>query len=42
MELRICIDVDDMERAIASYPKGLGLDLLEFKGRGYGEILQAH
>ena len=25
MELRICIDVDDMERAIAFYTEGLGL-----------------
>ncbi|WP_309678742.1 VOC family protein [Polaromonas sp.] len=27
MELRICIDVDDMERAIAFYTEGLGLQL---------------
>ncbi|MDO9406000.1 MAG: VOC family protein [Polaromonas sp.] len=27
MELRICIDVDDMERAIAFYTQGLGLQV---------------
>ena len=34
MELRICIDVDDMERAIAFYTGGLGLN--RGAGRGFG------
>jgi len=42
MELRICIDVDDMERAIAFYTQGLGLrvgrrfksDFVEILGAG--------
>lgn len=42
MELRICIDVDDMERAIAFYTQGLGLrvgrrfksDFVELLGAG--------
>lgn len=42
MELRICIDVDDMERAIAFYTRGLGLavgrrfknDFVELLGAG--------
>jgi catechol 2,3-dioxygenase-like lactoylglutathione lyase family enzyme len=42
MELRICIDVDDMERAIAFYTRGLGLrvgrrfesDFVEILGAG--------
>jgi catechol 2,3-dioxygenase-like lactoylglutathione lyase family enzyme len=84
MEIRVCIDVNDLERGIAFYTQGLGLrqgrrldhdwiellgagsaidlraiqdrrwgrmanladpfghglDLLEFKGRGYDELLQ--
>ena len=39
MELRICIDVDDMERAVAFYTAGLGLQV----GRGLlqgGGLLQ--
>jgi len=42
MELRICIDVDDMERAVAFYTQGLGLrvgrrfksDFVEILGAG--------
>ena len=42
MELRICIDVDDMERAVAFYTQGLGLqvgrrfksDFVELLGAG--------
>ncbi|MCZ8255076.1 MAG: VOC family protein [Bacteroidia bacterium] len=42
MELRICIDVDDMERAVAFYTEGLGLrvgrrfksDFVEILGAG--------
>ena len=41
MELRICIDVDNMERAIAFYIKGLGLRCgKQFQG-GFVELLGA-
>ena len=41
MELRICIDVDDMERAIAFYTAGLGLRLGRRFNSDFVEILGA-
>ena len=41
MELRICIDVDDMERAIVFYTEGLGLRLGRRFKSDFVEILGA-
>ena len=41
MELRICIDVDDMERAIVFYTEGLGLQLGRRFKSDFVEILGA-
>jgi uncharacterized glyoxalase superfamily protein PhnB len=41
MELRICIDVDDMERAIAFYTQGLGLRVGRRLKSDFVEILGA-
>lgn len=41
MELRICIDVDDMERAIAFYTGGLGLNIGRRYRNAFTEILGA-
>jgi predicted enzyme related to lactoylglutathione lyase len=41
MELRICIDVDDMERAVAFYTQGLGLRLGSRFKSDFVEILGA-
>ncbi|UUZ76542.1 VOC family protein [Polaromonas sp. P1(28)-13] len=41
MELRICIDVDDMERAITFYTEGLGLQLGRRFKSDFVEILGA-
>ena len=42
MKLRICIDVDDMERAIAFYTGGLGLRLGQRLKSDFVEILGAN
>lgn len=39
MEIRICIDVDDLERGIAFYTKGLGLRLGRRLGKDWAELL---
>jgi catechol 2,3-dioxygenase-like lactoylglutathione lyase family enzyme len=39
MEIRICIDVPDMERAIAFYTQGLGLRLARRLGDDWAELL---
>lgn len=39
MDIRICIDVDDLERAIAFYTRGLGLTLGRRLGGDWAEIL---
>jgi catechol 2,3-dioxygenase-like lactoylglutathione lyase family enzyme len=41
MELRICIDVNDMERAVAFYTEGLGLRVGRRFQQGFVEILGA-
>jgi catechol 2,3-dioxygenase-like lactoylglutathione lyase family enzyme len=41
MELRICIDVDDMARAVAFYTEGLGLRVGRRFDSGFVEILGA-
>ena len=41
MQLRICIDVDDMERAIAFYTQGLGLQTGRLLKADWTEILGA-
>ncbi|HYW57963.1 MAG TPA: VOC family protein [Polaromonas sp.] len=41
MELRICIDVNDMERAVAFYIEGLGLHVGRRFQSGFVEILGA-
>ena len=41
MEVRICIDVDDMERAIAFYTEGLGLKLGRRFKSDFVEVLGA-
>jgi predicted enzyme related to lactoylglutathione lyase len=41
MEVRICIDVDDLERGIAFYTRGLGLRLGRCLGKGWAELLGA-
>jgi catechol 2,3-dioxygenase-like lactoylglutathione lyase family enzyme len=41
MQLRICIDVDDMERAIRFYTEGLGLHTGRRFQSGFTEILGA-
>jgi catechol 2,3-dioxygenase-like lactoylglutathione lyase family enzyme len=41
MELRICIDVDDMARAIAFYTQGLGLRVGRRFDSGFVELLGA-
>lgn len=41
MELRICIDVPDLERGIAFYTQGLGLRLGRRLGNGWAELLGA-
>jgi catechol 2,3-dioxygenase-like lactoylglutathione lyase family enzyme len=39
MDIRICIDVDDLERAIAFYTAGLGLRLGRRLGADWAELL---
>jgi catechol 2,3-dioxygenase-like lactoylglutathione lyase family enzyme len=39
MELRICIDVDDLQRGIAFYTQGLGLRLGRKLGEDWAELL---
>jgi catechol 2,3-dioxygenase-like lactoylglutathione lyase family enzyme len=39
MDLRICIDVDDLERGIAFYTAGLGLRLARRLGDDWAELL---
>jgi catechol 2,3-dioxygenase-like lactoylglutathione lyase family enzyme len=41
MELRICVDVNDMERAIAFYTGGLGLEVGRRFGNDFVELLGA-
>jgi len=41
MEIRICIDVDDMERGIAFYAQGLGLRAGRRLGNDWVELLGA-
>jgi catechol 2,3-dioxygenase-like lactoylglutathione lyase family enzyme len=41
MDIRICIDVDDLERGIAFYTRGLGLRLGRRLGDGWAELLGA-
>jgi predicted enzyme related to lactoylglutathione lyase len=41
MEIRICIDVDDLERAIAFYSQGLGLTPGRRLGDDWAELLGA-
>ncbi len=41
MELRICIDVNDMERAVAFYTEGLGLQVGRRFQSGFVELLGA-
>ena len=41
MELRLCIDVDDLEKAIAFYPDGLGLRLGRRLRADWAEMLGA-
>lgn len=41
MEIRICIDVPDMERAIAFYTQGLGLRVARRLGDDWAELLGA-
>ncbi|MCJ0763805.1 VOC family protein [Variovorax terrae] len=41
MELRICIDVDSLERGIAFYTHGLGLRLARRLGDDWAELLGA-
>jgi catechol 2,3-dioxygenase-like lactoylglutathione lyase family enzyme len=41
MDIRICIDVDDLERGIAFYTRGLGLRLGRRLGEGWAELLGA-
>ncbi|MBW8722329.1 MAG: VOC family protein, partial [Polaromonas sp.] len=41
MELRICIDVDDMDRAVAFYTLGLGLQVGRRLKSDFVEILGA-
>jgi catechol 2,3-dioxygenase-like lactoylglutathione lyase family enzyme len=41
MELRICIDVDDLERGIAFYTQGLGLTLTRRLGQDWAELIGA-
>jgi predicted enzyme related to lactoylglutathione lyase len=41
MDMRICIDVDDMTRAVAFYADGLGLQLGRRFGNDWVEILGA-
>jgi catechol 2,3-dioxygenase-like lactoylglutathione lyase family enzyme len=41
MDLRICIDVDDMSRAVAFYTGGLGLQMGRRLGNNWVEILGA-
>lgn len=41
MDIRICIDVDDLERGIAFYTQGLGLRLGRRLGNDWAEILGA-
>lgn len=41
MELRICIDVDDMERAVAFYTQGLGLQVGRRLKSDFVELLGA-
>jgi catechol 2,3-dioxygenase-like lactoylglutathione lyase family enzyme len=41
VEIRICIDVDDLERAIAFYALGLGLQVGRRFGDGFVEMLGA-
>jgi catechol 2,3-dioxygenase-like lactoylglutathione lyase family enzyme len=39
MDIRICIDVDDLERGIAFYTQGLGLRLGRRLGEDWAELL---
>src|SRR5687767_14870944 len=39
MEIRICIDVDDLERGIAFYTQGLGLHTGRRLGNDWAELL---
>jgi catechol 2,3-dioxygenase-like lactoylglutathione lyase family enzyme len=39
MDIRICIDVDDLERGIAFYTQGLGLRLARRLGADWAELL---
>jgi catechol 2,3-dioxygenase-like lactoylglutathione lyase family enzyme len=41
MELRACIDVDDLEKGIAFYTRGLGLRVGRRLGRKWAELLGA-
>jgi predicted enzyme related to lactoylglutathione lyase len=41
MEMRVCIDVDDLERGIAFYTQGLGLRLGRRLTEGWAELLGA-
>lgn len=41
MDLRICIDVDDLERAIAFYTAGFGLQVGRRRGNEWAELLGA-
>jgi len=41
MDIRICIDVDDLERGIAFYTEGLGLRLGRRLGHDWAELLGA-
>lgn len=41
MDIRVCIDVGDLERGIAFYTRGLGLRLRRRLGDGWAELLGA-
>jgi catechol 2,3-dioxygenase-like lactoylglutathione lyase family enzyme len=41
MDIRICIDVDDLERGIAFYTQGLGLRLARRLGGDWAELVGA-
>lgn len=41
IELRVCIDVDDLDRAIRFYREALGLELGRRLGPGWAELLGA-
>ncbi|TMA26226.1 MAG: VOC family protein [Deltaproteobacteria bacterium] len=41
LQIRVCIDVDDLEKGVAFYREALGLTLGRRLGRGWAELLGA-